>query len=39
VKLSFRPRVIERADLIRLPAQALFLLILLLTPLMRWKKG
>lgn len=39
VKLSFRPRIIERADLIRLPAQGLFLIVLLIIPLIRWRKG
>lgn len=39
VKLSFRPRIIERADLIRIPAQGLFLIVLLLIPLIRWRKG
>ncbi len=39
VKLSFRPRIIERADLIRLPAQGLLLVALLLIPLIQWRKG
>ena len=39
VRLSFRPRIIERADLIRLPAQGLFLIVFLLIPLIRWRKG
>ena len=39
VRLSFRPRIIEKADLIRLPAQGLFLIVLLLIPLIRWIKG